>query len=181
MAGGPASIGQSTDVHGHAQAVAGVKGHAAHMHHIPARPQVARAHLGVGFKSATGQHDGFAVKFGVAAGCQGAHPGDTAGLVFDQLRCRCFIVKVRTGALQYVEIAFLQPHAAAVHREHVVVGGGRWHPVMPLAGEPMHGLQRFGDMHVQQLFIALVVGDAHEFVPDVGLAAAGQSAIQQFA
>ena len=45
-------------------------------------------------------------------------------------------MKNHARAFEHIEVAFAQAHTAAVHRQHIVVGGGRRHPVVALAGQP---------------------------------------------
>src|SRR6185437_11752857 len=56
MAARPVAAWAGADVERHADAVAGVVAGAAHLRHVPARAEIARAHFGVGFETAAGEH-----------------------------------------------------------------------------------------------------------------------------
>lgn len=90
-------------------------------------------------------------------------------------------MKNGTRSLENLEITLLQTRTTAVHAQHVIVSGRRRHPVMSLGCEPVHGFQRLGDMHAQKLWIALIVGDAHHLVPDLGLGTMRQTALEHLA
>ena len=79
-----------------------------------------------------------------------------------------------TVLLQFGEVALLQTIATAVHQQDVVAGhfetaSGR--PVVALACQPLNGVERLGDMHLQHFFVALIVGDTHDLVPQLGFGA----------
>src|SRR5207247_6884551 len=57
VAARPVAEGARADLEGHAQAVAGVEARAAYLSQLPARTEVARPPLGIGFEAAAGEHD----------------------------------------------------------------------------------------------------------------------------
>ena len=78
------------------------------------------------------------------------------------------------ATLEHRKIALLQAVTAAVHQQNIVrrhfETAGR-NPVVSFVCEPLHGLQRFSDMHLKHFLIALIVGDLHDLVPMLGFSA----------
>src|SRR5215813_9831096 len=73
VAAGPVAAGARADVHRHADAVAGVEARAAHLGEVPARSEIARAPLGIGFKSAACEHHRVAAQLAFDAPVPDAH------------------------------------------------------------------------------------------------------------
>ena len=59
VAARPVAGRHGADVQRHLDAVAGVEAGAAHLGEVPARAEIARAHLGIGLEPAAGQHHAF--------------------------------------------------------------------------------------------------------------------------
>ena len=103
-----------------------------------------------------------------AVGRERTHADDVAFAILDELGRGRPVVERRAVALEDREVALLQSVAAAVHEQDVVgrhVEAARGHPVVALGCEPLHGRKRLGHVHLEHLLVALVVGDAHDFVP----------------
>src|SRR3546814_8563079 len=76
MAARPVSEGRGADIQRHADAVARVEAAAAHLRQLPARPQVARPPLGIGFETAAGEHHSGCAKVVDAPAMLHPHAGD---------------------------------------------------------------------------------------------------------
>src|SRR5262249_37395726 len=76
VAARPVAARRGADVGRHADAFAGVEAGAAHLGEIPARPEIARAPLGIGLEAAAGEHDRLAVQVALDAVAADAHAGD---------------------------------------------------------------------------------------------------------
>ena len=57
VAARPVAVRHRADIERHLDAAAGVEAGAAHLREVPARPEIARAHLGIGLEPAGRQHD----------------------------------------------------------------------------------------------------------------------------
>ena len=145
------------------------------MNHVPARPEVARAHFRVRFEAATGQHHGFGVEGRNTLGRERLDTGDLAFGILHQFERSGFIMKFHAGFFEDCEVALLQTSTATVHGDDIVIADRRWRPVVALRRQPMHRLQRLGDMHLQHVLVRLIVGDVHDLVPQLGLGAVRQA------
>ena len=85
VTGGPAAERLRADVQRRLDAVAGVVPRAAHAAELPARAEVAHAHLRVGLEAAAGQHHRLRGDVLVAVGTLDANAGDVALAVLEQL------------------------------------------------------------------------------------------------
>src|SRR3984893_10670888 len=73
MTARPVAAGARADVHGHADAIAGVEAGAAHLGEIPSRAEIARAPFRIGFKPAAGNHHRLAGQVAFHAVVTNAH------------------------------------------------------------------------------------------------------------
>src|SRR5262249_54077950 len=80
VAARPVAGRHGADVERHADAVARVEARAAHLGELPAGPQVARAHLGVGLEAAGGQHHALGHDVDGLAGALHAHALDAVSV-----------------------------------------------------------------------------------------------------
>src|SRR5205823_10053490 len=58
MRAGPMPVWRRAEIERHAEPLPGVEAAAAHLRQIPARPEIAGAHLGIGLAPAASEHDG---------------------------------------------------------------------------------------------------------------------------
>ena len=109
MARRPAPVRHRADVHRHAQAVAGVERHAADTDRVPARPEVARTHLGVRLEPAARKHDRFRIEDGESFRRQRTHARYPSLPILDELDRRGLVMEGHAVALEDLEIALLEP------------------------------------------------------------------------
>src|SRR5262249_5803799 len=76
VASRPVAAGACTDIHRHADAIAGIETRAAHLRQVPAGPEIARAPLRVGLETAAREHDRFATQLTFGAVVPDAHAAD---------------------------------------------------------------------------------------------------------
>ena len=155
-------------------AVAGVVLGAAHAAQVPARTEVAHAHLGVGFKAAAGQHHGLGHDVLIAVRTESAHAGHRAAVVLDQVAHAGFVADGDAHALagldQHVDQAPAAADSLDVYAAIEVVlaldlerlPAEHWDEADLVRAHPAHGLTRLADQDAGEILVRLMVGDPHQ-------------------
>jgi hypothetical protein len=155
------------DLKRHPDAVTGVEPRAAHLGDVPARSQVASAHLGVGLETAAGEDDGAAAQLERLARAGDSDPAHSVTVSQQRQTARLEPhlgpVAVRGGIQGLDEPGAASPgvedQAApegerAVHLERLPAVGDE---ADALAPEPVHGVEALRHEHVGQLGVGAVV------------------------
>ena len=181
VAAAPVAVGHGAGFQGHADAVAGVVGDAAHFDQFPARPQVAAAHFGVGLEAAGGQHHRPGLDFRGAVRPLRPQPVDLPGGVPQQRGGLGGVADV--DALGGADVELLVGKAlAGAYRLHeqpapeAELAGGIVLERLPPVGEdeadafgahPLHRRQRLADQDLRQIGVAEALGDPHHIVVEL--------------
>ena len=171
----PAAVRHGADIKRHAQTVAGVERHAAHTHHVPARAEILRAHLRVRLEAATGEHNRLRIELHMSLRRERLHTCHPPVGIPDEINRSGFIMKLRAEFFQDGAMPLLQTPAATVWIQNIFIPLRTGYPVVAFRRQPMHGLQRFGDVHLQHVLIRLIIGHPHHLIPHIGLGAARQT------
>ena len=160
------AVGLGAHVQGHLDAVAGVVGDAPDLDHLPARSQIAAAHLGVGLETPGGQHHRAGGDVLEAVGSldrQAAHP---ALLVLNEFHALSGVPDVDTHLATDIELLVGQALSCAhgldqeTAPEPVFVADFEGLPAVgqdepdPFRLEPLHCRQRLADQYLGQLRVA---------------------------
>ena len=151
VAAAPVSKGLGADLQRHPYAVAGIEPGATHLGQLPARAQVAGAHLGVSLESAAGQHHRPATHLPEPVGVAHRKPNNVAAPVGDQpggfglVEHLCALPlhqleqpvgQALAGAHGLHDQPAPEPHHAVLLERLPAVGQD---PARPLLGHPAHG------------------------------------------
>ena len=176
----PVAEARRADGERHVDAVAGVVGRAAHFRELPAGPEIARAHLGVGFEAAAGDHHGLAGD--VLEVAVGFHLQARDGLaVVDQRDAARVVADLDAVLLGELEVLVDQPRAAALgfHREaapelefavdEIGLAAPDRVELHALAVQPAHRVARAADEAVAQLAVGAVLRHPEHVVVELVL------------
>src|SRR5690606_14177896 len=145
-----------------------------HAAELPALTEIAHAHLRVRFEAAAGEDHRLARDVHIAVRAEGAHAGDLAALVLDQLAQAGLVADGDAHALagldQHVDEAPAAADRLDIHPAVEVVlavdlerlaAEHRDEADLVLA-HPAHRVARLADQDAAQVLVRLVLGDAHQ-------------------
>ena len=174
MAAGPVAVRPCAGLQRHADAVAGIVAGAAHPAEVPAVPEIARPHLGIGFEAAAGQHHGAGLQRLIAFGRAQSEPADLPSVVLDEAGCTGLVADLDADRLGPAQQEVHQPGAAAdgldVHTSvedlatvHLIGLAAEHrdetHAVLP---QPRHGRARVVDQRPGEVLLGLVARHLHQ-------------------
>src|SRR5262245_3144622 len=172
---GPLPVGLRADVERHAYPVAGVVAGAAHLRHVPAGAEIARAPFAIGLEPAAGEHnragaEDFFSSIGDDAdaldalraaqqrhGARAVADGDAMlgrGLVFRLHQAGAATIGIDDDAAEELELALVVVGLPAVVRQELD----------PASHQPVHGVRAVLDERLGQIGIDVVLRDATEIV-----------------
>ena len=175
MTAGPVARAARADLHGHADAVAGVIGRAAHFREIPVGPQIARAHFGARLKAARREDNGFRRNLVDFAFSPDFHAGNRR-TIRDQLQRAGLIPDIDAAFRRRADERVDQPRTAApgLHRQpapelEFPVDLERLPPVdrheaHALFAHPADGGKALPDQHFAEVRIGAVLGHAEHVI-----------------
>ena len=189
VAAGPVAEGAGADGERHLDPVAGVEARAAHLGQFPARPEIARPHLGVALEAAGGEHHRGRAQLVDAPPILHLDAVDLEAVV-QQAGGAAAVADLDPALARRLRFRLDQAGAAApgLHRqaapelELAVHLEGLPAPdrleAHALAAQPLHGLEGAAHQDLAQLGMGAVAGDAEHVVEELVLGVGAEVALR---